>query len=56
MIGGLKNKLNVAMAIFNLKNNYGWKDKQEVEHSGGVSLFGMAHKRIKELREERENS
>ena len=23
--------------IFNLKNNFGWKDKQEIEHSGGLS-------------------
>ena len=27
---------NVAGAIFNLKNNYGWKEKQEIEHNGGV--------------------
>ena len=25
---------NPAGAIFNLKNNFGWKDKQEVQHSG----------------------
>lgn len=24
--------------IFNLKNNFEWKDKQEVEHSGNVKL------------------
>jgi len=27
---------SVAGAIFNLKNNYGWKEKQEIEHNGGV--------------------
>ena len=27
---------NVAGAIFNLKNNYNWKEKQEIEHNGGV--------------------
>ena len=27
----------VAGVIFNLKNNYGWVDKQEVEHSGSLS-------------------
>jgi len=30
-VGGLKNKLNPTMAIFNLKNNYGWRDKTEQE-------------------------
>ena len=30
-IGGLKNKLNATMTIFNLKNNYGWKDQAHVE-------------------------
>lgn len=24
--------------IFNLKNNYGWKDKQELEHTGKLKL------------------
>lgn len=24
--------------IFNLKNNYGWKDKQEIEHSGSFNV------------------
>lgn len=28
----------VAGVIFNLKNNFGWKDKQEVESSGGVNI------------------
>lgn len=28
--GGLRGSLNVAMVIFNLKNNYGWKDKTEL--------------------------
>jgi hypothetical protein len=27
--GGLRGKLNPTMTIFNLKNNYGWKDKTE---------------------------
>jgi DNA primase len=30
-IGGLKGKLNPTMSIFNLKNNYGWKDKNETD-------------------------
>lgn len=33
-LGGLKGKLNPTMTIFNLKNNYGWRDKTEVEESG----------------------
>jgi len=27
-----------AGVIFNLKNNFGWKDKTETEHSGGIDL------------------
>ncbi len=27
---------NVAGVIFNLKNNYDWKEKQEIEHSGSI--------------------
>ena len=34
--GLLSGKFNATGAIFNLKNNYGWKDKQEVEQSGGL--------------------
>jgi len=33
VIGGMKNHLNCAMTIFHLKNNYGWKDKQELDIS-----------------------
>lgn len=29
--GALMNKVNPTSAIFNLKNNYGWKDKTEQE-------------------------
>lgn len=36
--GALSNKVNATSAIFNLKNNFGWKDKQEMEHSGGVTV------------------
>lgn len=28
----------IAGTIFNLKNNYGWKDKQEVEASGEIII------------------
>lgn len=29
---------NAAGSIFNLKNNFGWKDKQEHEHSGDLTI------------------
>lgn len=29
---------NVTGCIFNLKNNFGWKDKTEQEHSGNVTI------------------
>lgn len=32
-VAGLKGKSNPTMTIFNLKNNYGWKDKIENELS-----------------------
>jgi hypothetical protein len=36
--GALKNKLNPAMAKFNLINNYDWKEKNETEISGGLKI------------------
>ena len=35
--GLLSGKYNPTGAIFNLKNNYGWKDKQEIEQSGEMN-------------------
>lgn len=32
-VAGLKGKSNPTMTIFNLKNNYGWKDKTESDIS-----------------------
>lgn len=29
---------SVPMTIFNLKNNFGWKDTQNIEHSGTVKI------------------
>ncbi|WP_242832644.1 DNA-packaging protein [Clostridium saccharoperbutylacetonicum] len=29
---------NVTFSIFALKNNFGWRDKQEIEHSGETSV------------------
>ena len=36
--GSLTGKYNAAVSIFMLKNNYGYKDKQETEHSGAVGV------------------
>ena len=36
--GYLYSGKKVAGAIFNLKNNYGWIDKQQFEHSGGFMV------------------
>lgn len=33
-IGSLKGKYNPASAIFNLKNNYGWTDRQDINLGG----------------------
>lgn len=34
----LNGDLNPTVSIFNLKNNFGWKDKQQVEHSGELKF------------------
>lgn len=34
---------NVVGAIFNLKNNYNWRDKQETEHSGKISFSNFVN-------------
>jgi hypothetical protein len=35
---GLTGAYNSNMVQFNLKNNFGWKDKQEIEHSGDYQI------------------
>lgn len=39
----LSNKVNATAAIFNAKNNYGWKDKTEVEQhvTGSIDLLNL---------------
>ena len=37
-VGALRNNLNSTVAIFNLKNNYGWKDKTESEVKNTVKF------------------
>ena len=36
--GALVGDLHPVFSIFNLKNNYGWKEKQEIEHSGDMNV------------------
>ena len=37
--------------IFNLKNNFGWKDKQELSHSGSINnpFEGMSTEELRQL-------
>jgi hypothetical protein len=51
-IGGLKGKLNATMTIFNLKNNYGWKDKTETDLTNNGGTFEMPVVRIIDDRQE----
>ena len=39
VFGSLTNKLNSYMAMNTLKNVAGWRDKQEIEHSGEIKLI-----------------
>ena len=54
----LFNKNSATGAIFTLKNNYGWKDKQEIEQTGEttvntkIDLTGMSTEDIKKLLDE----
>jgi len=38
---GLSNKASTAMAIFGLKNNYNWTDKQEITGKDGTPLINL---------------
>jgi DNA-binding XRE family transcriptional regulator len=40
---------NVVGAIFNLKNNYGWQEKQEIEHSGEIKENVVVNKKLEKL-------
>jgi hypothetical protein len=39
IVGAMNKKLHPTPVIFNLKNNYGWKDEQHFKHSGLSSLL-----------------
>lgn len=36
--GALVNQLNSTFSIFNMKNNFGWKDAFDNNHSGGIPV------------------
>lgn len=35
--GMMTNKMNATAAIFNLKNNYGWEDRQKIDNTHSVN-------------------
>jgi len=37
----------VTGSIFNLKNNFGWKDKTETEHSGALEVTSIERRIVK---------
>lgn len=56
-IGGLKGKLNPAMSIFNLKNNYGWRDNRDIDiTTKGESMNSMSYDKAKDIITAREGS
>ena len=46
---------NVAGVIFSLKNNYGWKEKTELEHSGSIGEIDKKNDETKRLIEQWQN-
>jgi hypothetical protein len=56
-VGALKGKLNATMAIFNLKNNYDWKDKSETDiTTGGEKINPLLVKFIDGSETDNENT
>ena len=47
----LINDSSATGIIFNLKNNYGWSDKQQIEHSGNVNnpFEGMTTEELRKI-------
>lgn len=45
--GGLHNSLNILAVIFNLKNNYGWRDEQHIQDDRILE----SHNQLKEIRD-----
>jgi hypothetical protein len=40
-VGALTGGLHPVFSIFNLKNNYGWTDRKELEHSGEMKIVEL---------------
>lgn len=40
---------NVTGIIFNLKNNYGWNDKQQIEHSGKLGIEDLSDDELEQI-------
>jgi len=38
-----------AGTIFNLKNNFGWRDKQELEHSGSIDMSSKTTQELEDI-------
>ena len=61
-VGGLRGKLNPTMSIFNLKKNYGWKDRNETDITtqgdkiNGVIMLPQRHDGSLETTEETDSS
>ena len=51
---GVQNKLQPAMTIFVLKNHHNYKDRQIIEHEGGVEIGDARERLIKKLTENRD--
>ena len=46
--GAMNNEYNPTFSIFNLKHNYGWKDKQEIEQTNRNTNINIEVKDLKE--------
>ena len=48
-VGSLNGSLQATPCIFNLKNNFEWVDKSEVENTGNILNITLAPKRCKKV-------
>ena len=54
-VGGLKGKLNATMCIFNLKNNYGWRDDRYLVGDDKTPIFVQINQKSPNPNEEETN-